>query len=71
MIARKLWHPSLTDDVIFDAAEREMLTLDNPGFCLICGEEAMGVEPDAREYTCESCGAPQVYGAQELLLHIT
>ena len=38
------------------------------GFCLACGEMAYGVEPDAREYTCESCGAPRVYGAEELLI---
>lgn len=38
------------------------------GFCLACGEMACGVEPDAREYTCESCGARRVYGAEELLI---
>jgi hypothetical protein len=47
-----------------------MGSLDNPGFCLICGEDAEGVEPDACNYTCESCGAEQVFGAQELLLYI-
>jgi hypothetical protein len=40
---------------------------DNSGFCIACGDEAMGVEPDARKYTCESCGKPKVYGAEELL----
>jgi ribosomal protein L37E len=43
---------------------------DNLGFCLACGAEAFNVEPDARRYTCESCGAPRVYGAEELLLHM-
>ena len=38
------------------------------GFCLACGEEASGVEPDARRYECESCGAQKVYGLEELLL---
>lgn len=38
------------------------------GFCTACGEKAHGVEPDARGYTCESCGEPKVYGAEELLL---
>jgi hypothetical protein len=41
---------------------------DNRGFCLACGAEAFGVEPDARRYTCESCGEPRVYGAEELLI---
>jgi len=38
------------------------------GFCLACGAEAEGIEPDARKYECESCGAPKVYGAEELIL---
>jgi len=38
------------------------------GFCMKCGDEASGVEPDARKYTCDSCGEPGVYGAEEILL---
>jgi len=38
------------------------------GFCTACGEPADEVEPDAREYECESCGAEKVYGAEELIL---
>ena len=38
------------------------------GFCLACGGEASGVEPDARKYECESCGLPKVYGIPELFL---
>lgn len=37
------------------------------GFCQGCGAEQLGCEPDARAYTCESCGKPEVYGAEELL----
>ena len=59
----------MTDEAILDAVERYNTTLDNPGFCLICGCEAEGVEPDARNYT-ESCGAEQVFGAEELLIEI-
>ncbi len=40
---------------------------NNLGFCLACGAEASGVEPDAREYECEECGERKVYGAEELL----
>lgn len=39
----------------------------SPGFCLNCGDEADGVEPDAREYRCESCGERRVSGAEEIL----
>ena len=38
------------------------------GFCTACGEQADEVEPDAREYECESCGECKVYGAEELVL---
>ena len=40
----------------------------NQGFCLACANAQDGVEPDARRYTCEACGAPKVYGAEELTL---
>lgn len=70
MLDRNLWHKSLSDDVIMDACERRAMTLDNPGFCLICGSEAGGVEPDAENYTCESCGAEQVFGSDQLLIFI-
>lgn len=70
MLARHLWHRSITVERLLDAAYRENVALDNPGFCLICGDEAMECEPDARNYTCEACGAKQVFGAQEILLHL-
>ena len=40
----------------------------NQGFCLACAHEQDGVEPDARRCTCEACGAPKVYGAEEITL---
>jgi hypothetical protein len=70
MLTRNLWHKSLTDEVIFEACERRQTSLDNPGFCLICGNESDGCEPDARNYTCEACGAEQVFGSDELLMEI-
>lgn len=41
---------------------------ESVGFCLACGAENYGVEPDARKYECEDCGAAKVYGAEELLM---
>jgi len=67
---RSRWHKSLTKEVLCKAVERSNTGLDNPGFCLICGAEAEGCEPDARDYVCESCGAPAVYGAEELLMAV-
>jgi hypothetical protein len=61
-------HPTVTADRIVDACRREALSLDNPGFCIACGEDAVGVEPDARNYECELCGERQVFGAAELAI---
>jgi hypothetical protein len=48
--------------------ERAIVADEGIGFCLACGAEAGGVEPDARKYPCESCRAPKVYGAEELMI---
>jgi predicted amidophosphoribosyltransferase len=61
-------HASITAERIADACERHLSTLDNPGFCISCGKDAEGIEPDARGYECECCGALKVYGADELAL---
>lgn len=58
-------HPSVTIDRIIELCEQD----DSQGICLACGEEAYGVEPDARKYECESCGENRVYGAEELLFN--
>ena len=41
---------------------------DSVGFCVACGAEAYGVEPDARRYECECCGEHRVFGASELIM---
>ena len=53
-------HPSITPERVEEAVEREQRSLDNPGFCVRCGAEAEGVEPDARKCECASCGAERV-----------
>lgn len=65
--AQKL-HPSLTLEVVKAAVARRIITTDNPGFCVACGAEVDGVEPDADGYDCEACGEPKVYGAEEILI---
>ncbi len=40
----------------------------NLGFCLDCGMETDGVEPDARKYRCGDCGMMAVYGLEELVM---
>ncbi len=54
----------ITLDQIIEAMDSD----DSTGFCLACGEQAYGIEPDAHGYTCDSCGQPKVYGAEELLM---
>jgi hypothetical protein len=66
MIPRKPKWPDRA--TLLEAVEAEMFGLENPGFCLSCGEKVEGVEPDARDYTCECCGEPCVYGAAEVLM---
>jgi hypothetical protein len=63
-------HPNITVDRVAGAVERRMTSLDDPGFCIACGNEQGGCEPDARRYQCEACGKHAVYGADELLLMI-
>jgi hypothetical protein len=47
----------------------EELDMEEGGACLACGEITGGpIEPDAREYECDSCGERAVYGSEELLL---
>lgn len=41
---------------------------DMDGFCLACAAVVPGVEPDAGKDTCPECGAPKVYGAEQLVL---
>lgn len=60
-------HKSITSERIIKAVESQMFGLENPGFCLACGADADGCEPDARWYHCEECGEYMVCGAQELL----
>lgn len=46
----------------------ELAKDDDGGFCINCGEEAHGVEPDASKYRCEHCGQNMVYGAEQMVL---
>ena len=56
---------------MFDSPEeiqRIMFEDNTQGFCIACGEDAYGVEPDARRYECESCGENKVYGLEEIVM---
>lgn len=59
-----LGNMKVTLDQVIEAVKDD----NNIGFCVNCGAEAFGVEPDARGYMCEACGEANVFGAEELLL---
>ncbi len=65
---KKTVHPSVTLERVCAMAEQSMFGMEDNGICLGCGADAMGVEPDARQYECGQCGASRVYGAEEILL---
>lgn len=60
----------VTVEAVVEACERRRGSLDNPGFCILCGCEADGCEPDARNHECESCGAEQVFGCEWLAIEM-
>jgi len=55
-------------EIDFEVLAAAIASDDCIGFCTTCGDEQYQVEPDAREYICESCGEPTVFGAEELLI---
>ncbi len=48
--------------------ERSIKGSNSTGWCLACGKSSGGIEPDARRYECEHCGAAKVFGGEELVL---
>jgi len=60
--------PLIDPQELLDAAEASMFGMENLGFCIACGGEHSGCEPDACNYECEECGEHQVYGAPELVI---
>lgn len=65
-MAKSKLHESITPDRIVELVEQD----NNYGLCLICGEEAHPVEPDAAKYECESCGRRAVFGVEYLLIYL-
>jgi hypothetical protein len=66
-ITDKVGH-KLVVPVLDEEAMHDMMMDHGAGWCIGCGEEACGVEPDARKYKCESCGERTVYGLEELFM---
>lgn len=60
--------PNVHPDVTFSRLEEAILASEEMGFCIACGAERDGVEPDAEKYRCDECGTSSVYGADQLIL---
>lgn len=54
--------------LVYKAAQKAEKGLSSPGWCVKCGKEHKGVEPDARKDPCAKCGSASVYGAEELMM---
>lgn len=54
----------ITAQLIIDAISNDL----NNGYCLLCGAEHDGVEPDAHGYQCDECGSHSVTGAEDIML---
>jgi hypothetical protein len=64
-------HESITSKRVIEAAEESMFGMGTTGFCLACGDDQDGCEPDMEGGLCESCGEHKVMGATGLLMHCT
>lgn len=53
---------------MFQLSEIEESREEYTGFCIRCGMEKGGVEPDARKYECDECGKRTVYGGEQIVL---
>lgn len=63
-------HKSITIERVTSAVRESMFDLSNPGFCIACGENVEGTEPDMSRGRCPYCSAFKVYGAEELLMYL-
>lgn len=62
--------PPLDMNRVVEAVEESWRSTYSPGFCLECGYEQEGCEPDAEGYECENCGKHTVSGAENCLLSL-
>ena len=63
-------HESITEDRVLEACESAAFDLSYPGFCLDCGADADGGEPDAERALGAAGGESAVMGADNVLLAI-
>ena len=61
-------HNPIDQDSLEDAIKASLFGNGSTGFCISCGYHHVdNMEPDTRNYPCDDCDLPQVFGAEELL----
>ena len=61
-------HNPIHQDSLEDAIKASLFGNGSTGFCISCGyHQVDNMEPDTRNYPCDDCDRPQVFGAEELL----
>ena len=61
-------HKSITAKRLEALVMETMFGTADTGICIACGEEQGGCEPAARNYECEGCEQPKVFGVEELMV---
>jgi len=62
-------HNPIDQDSLEDAIKASLFGDGSTGFCASCGYHHVdNMEPDTRNYPCDDCDLPQVFGAVELLI---
>ena len=61
-------HNPIDQDSLKDAIQASLFGDGSTGFCNSCGYHHVdNMDPDTRNYPCDACDLPQVFGAEELL----
>lgn len=60
-------YPALNLALVLEALELAQAdSMD--ALCLTCGLTFSGYEPDTRDQTCPGCGAPTLFGTEEVVI---
>ncbi len=61
------WRWTLPKKIVLSEGMYSELNENSIGICRACGFQQFGCEPDARNYSCQDCRMPEVFGVEELL----
>lgn len=61
---------NITVEMVEDALESSVFDTDYISYCILCGAEHQGFEPDTRGAICDHCNDEAVYSVEELVLWV-